>query len=177
MTMSGPLRLRGSAIPRDTERYPRDDSALGSALFSMVTDALGRGRPAPVVFLLSANTVDRFAYKSILQFQGRSRRRLLGSIAGADGAECMAILGAFRFRGRGPLDGQWVVSTYIEWPDNRWWTAWQPIGPSGQLIGTEPQIRQALDGSPRPGGVGGWFAYARRNNLRLNIQRDKIPVH
>ena len=177
MKTSGPLQLRGSAIPRDMGRYPRDDEALGLSLFGMVRQALDRGRPAPVVFLFGRDTVDRFPFKDILKHKGRARRRLLGAIAGSDGVECMATLGAFRFRGRGPLDGQWVVSVFIEWPDNRWWTAWQPIGPSGQLIGDGPQVRLASDGSPRPGGVGGWFAHARRNNLSLKIQRDRIPVH
>ena len=177
MTTSEPLRLKGSVIPRDLERYPRDDEDLGLALFSLVTSALTRGRPAPVIFLLSPETVDRFQYKSMIKIREPARRRLLGSIAGAEGAECMAILGAFRFRGKGPLDGQWVVSVFIEWPDNRWWTAWQPLGPTGQLIGDGPQIRAAIDGSPRPGGVGGWFAHSRRHNLRLKIQRDQIPVH
>jgi len=177
MKGSEPLRLKGSAVPRSMERYPRDDESLGMALFSLVTSALSRGRPAPVVFLLSSETVDRFPYKSIMKFKGPARRRLLGSIAGANEAECMAILGAFRFQGKGPLAGQWVVSVFIEWPDNRWWTAWQPLGPNGQLVGDGPQIRVAADGSPRPGGVGGWFAHARRNNLRLKIHRERIPVH
>ena len=177
MNLCEPLRLKGSVVSRDLERYPSDDDALGASLFSMVSGSLQRGRPAPVVFLISGTTVDRFPYRSFVKFNGATRRRLLGSIAGADEAECMAILGAFRFRGRGPLDGYWVVSVYIEWPDNRWWTAWQPLGPKGQLVGGSPQIRKAVDGSPRPGGVGGWFAHARRHNLKLKVQRDTIPVH
>ena len=98
-------------------------------------------------------------------------------MAGQSGVECVAMLGAFRFRGRGPLNGQWVASVFIEWPDNRWWTAWQPIGPSRELVGLEPQIRTAWDGSPRPNGVGGWFARARREGLRLRVQREKPAIH
>ena len=89
----------------------------------------------------------------------------------------MAVLGAFRFRGQGPLNGAWVVSVFIEWPDNRWWTAWQPLGPTRALVGDAPQVRCALDGSPRPGGVGGWFALGRRKGLKLRVQREDTPVH
>jgi len=177
MSEAGALRLEGSAVPRDLGRYPRGDDALGLSLFEMVAKALSRGRPAPAVFLFSSEMVDRFPYRGLVQFKGAARQRLLGAIAGSDTAECMAIIGAFRFSGRGPLNGHWVASVFIEWPDNRWWTAWQPLGPEGQLVGDSPQIRTAADGSPRPGGVGGWFALARRKNLRLRVNRDRLPVH
>ena len=177
MTSGGGLHLRGSATPRNLEEYPREDDILGAKLFEMVAGALSRGRPAPALFLFSESSVDRFPLRSLSQRPHRSRQRLLGALAGQDGVECMAMLGAFRFRGKGPLNGAWVVSVFIEWPDNRWWTAWQPLGPRGSLIGDKPQVRTALDGSPRPGGMGGWFALARRTGVHLRVHRGVIPVH
>ena len=171
------LRLRGSSSLRDTEIFPADDESLGSSLFGQVTVALKRGMPSPTAFVFFEDRVDRFSMASIGSLTPRARRRVISAMAGQVGVECVAILGAFRFRGRGPLDGQWVASVFIEWPDNRWWTSWQPIGPNRGLVGLEPQIRTALDGSPRPSGVGGWFARARREGLRLRVQRESPAVH
>jgi hypothetical protein len=177
--MSAPagLRIRGSVGPRDQTLYPAEDGALGLSLFGMVESALTRGRPAPAVFLISADTIDRFRLTEIKTQSPNGRQRMLAAMASLDGIECMAMLGAFRFRGKGPLHGAWVASAFIEWPDNRWWSVWQPIGPRGSLVGNAPQFRTALEGSPRPGGMGGWFSLARRAGLKLRIQRQAALVH
>jgi len=177
MKLSGGLQLKGSTTIRDLDLYPRDDDALGMKLFGLVSGALSKGRPAPAVFLFSESVIDKFAYRSFADHPPQVRRRILGALAGQDHIECLAMIGSLRFRGKGPLNGSWVASVFIEWPDNRWWTAWQPIGPRGGLVGDEPQIRTAIDGSPRPGGLGGWFALARRTGLRLRVHRDSVPVH
>ena len=175
--MTGGLQLKGTSTFRDLDRYPREDEALGRSLFGLVSNALPNGRPAPAVFMFTHAAVDRFSYRHISALTPGSRQRVLSALAGQDGVECIAVLGALRFKGRGPLNGAWMANVFIEWPDNRWWTAWQPIGPRGGLVGDEPQIRAAVDGSPRPGGLGGWFALARRANLKLRVQRESVPVH
>jgi hypothetical protein len=177
MTPPAGHRLQGYSSPRDLERFPVDDEGLGRGLFSSVVRALVRGRPAPAVFVLYEDRIDRFPMAPLSEQSPAAQRRLFASMAGQNGVQCMAVVGAFRFRGDGPLNGQLVASVFVEWPDNRWWTAWQPIGPDLALIGTEPQIRCAVEGSPRPGGVGGWFALARRHGLKLRLQRSSPPVH
>ena len=177
MTNPGGLKFQGTVGPRDLALFPSDDALLGMSLFSQVQAALGRGRPAPAVFLFSEASIDRFSLRFLADHLPHARYRMLAAMASLPGLECMAMLGAFRFRGRGPLNGEWVASTFIEWPDNRWWTAWQPIGPNGALVGDSPQCRFALDGSPRPGGMGGWFALARREGLKLRVQRRPSQVH
>jgi hypothetical protein len=171
------LRIQGQAATRDLAVFPAEDEALGSALFSQVTLALKRGIPRPASFVFFTDSMDRFSLAPLAGLNSRARTRVLAGMAGQDDVECMAVLGAFRFRGKGPLNGQWVASVFIEWPDNRWWTAWQPIGPKRALVGDGPQLRNALDGSPRPGGVGGWFALARRAGLKLRVHRKSTPVH
>ena len=177
MTSDRGHRLKGIVGPRDLEKFPKDDDALGMNLFRTVEKALSRGRPAPAAFVLFDGQIDRFSLRSFGDISFRSQQQVLGAMAGQDSVECIALLGAFRFRGRGPLNGAWVASVFIEWPDNRWWTAWQPLGPNKTLIGESPQVRSALDGSPRPGGVGGWFALGRRKGLKLRVQREGTPVH
>jgi len=175
--MAPAVRLRGKSSRRDPVRFPFDDELLGASLFGQVRVALERGMPGPASFVFFGAHVDRFTLTGLGKATAGERQRLLAAMAGQDSVECMAILGAFRFRGQGALNGQWVASVFIEWPDNRWWTAWQPISPTRDLIGIEPQIRSAVDGSPRPTGVGGWFARSRREGLKLRVQRDTAPVH
>jgi hypothetical protein len=157
--------------------FPVEDDALGQVLFSQVTLALQRGLPRPATFVFFEDRMDRFSLSGLGDFSAQSRNRIIAGMAGQDGVECVAMLGAFRFRGRGALNGQWVASVFIEWPDNRWWTAWQPIGPKRGLVGDGPQLRNALDGSPRPSGVGGWFSLARRSGIKLRVHRKSTPVH
>ena len=171
------VRLRGKSAARDLARFPSDDEMLGASLFGQVRVALKRGMPGPASFVFFGDHVDQFTLAGLSKVSANERQRLLAAMAGQEAVECMAILGTFRFRGQGALNGQWVASVFIEWPDNRWWTAWQPISPSRELIGVEPQLRSAVDGSPRPTGVGGWFARSRREGLKLRVQRDTAPVH
>ena len=177
MTQRAPHRIQGHSGPRDLDRFPIDETGLGRGLFSSVVKALERGRPAPAAFVFFEDKIDRFALRVIADRPAFVQQRILAAMAGQASVECFAVLGAFRFRGRGPMDGQWVASAFVEWPDNRWWTAWQPFGPNRTLIGDGPQIRSAVDGSPRPGGVGGWFALARRHNLKLRLHRSASSVH
>jgi len=171
------LKLKGSVGPRDPAAYPGGDFELGSALFAQVSAALQRGRPAPSVFLIMEDTVERFSMRPLAGRSRPSRQRILAGLAGIEGVECVVMLGAFKFSGKGPLNGAWVASVFIEWPDNRWWTAWQPLGPQGALVGDAPQVRCAEDGSPRPGGMGGWFALSRRTGVKLRVQRGTTQVH
>lgn len=177
MTVRPLHRLRGHSGPRDLDVFPTNDARLGRALFSKVAAALEKGRPAPVAFVLHRERVDRFSLGGVANTSAATQKRVLAAMAGQEGVECVAVLGAFRFRGSGPMNGQWVASVFIEWPDNRWWTGWQPIAPNRSLVGEGPQVRYAADGSPRPGGVGGWFALSRRLGLKLRLHRSSTSVH
>ncbi len=177
MTVQPLHRLRGQSGPRDHDVFPEDDARLGRALFSKVVAALEKGRPAPAAFVIYGDRVDRFSMRTMSGASPITQQRIIAAMAGQADVECLAVLGAFRFRGSGPMNGQWVASVFVEWPDNRWWTAWQPIGPERSLVGEGAQVRCAVDGSPRPGGVGGWFALARRLGLKLRLHRSSTSVH
>ena len=171
------IRLRAWIEARDPARFPADDQALGDSLFKMVGDSLKKGFPTPALFVLRAGQVDRFSLKPILAMPLRQRNRYLAGLAGQDAVECVALLGTLRLRGRGPLAGQRVAVVFIEWPDNRWWNAWQVIGENGALLGDGPNVQCAVEGSPRPSGVGGWFALARRSGVQLYMEKQGTPVH
>ena len=95
---------------------------------------------------------------------------MLAAFAGQEGLDCVALVGVLQVRMEGMQQPGQALSTFIEWPDNRWWAAWQFIDPKRSLLGEGPVVRRAEDGWPRPGGVGGWFAMARRTGARLVVE-------
>jgi hypothetical protein len=180
MTEGIGFRMRVHVAERDLERFPKDDDALGESLFGLLSDALKGGRiPRPAMLVLRDHQVDQFDLLPILQTGGWSAQRLLAGLVGRDAVEGAALVGALMLRqgNRAQRPVQAAVC-FVEWPDNRWWTAWQPLDAQNRLVGAEPVIRRAVDGWPKPGGVGGWFAAARRNRVRVELkQADGAQVH
>ncbi len=153
------------------ERLPTADAALGRGLFELLSTALGRGLPRPAMMVLRADEVMQFDVVPLLGSPDRVRRRMLAAIAGQEGVECVAMIGVLRVGTRKGGPTSLAASVYLEWPNNRWWTAWQPLGSENELLGDAPRVRHAIDGWPRPNGIGGWFAQARRERLRLRVER------
>jgi len=175
LPMSQRLQLRVHSGPRDHARLPSDDDALGDALFEQVRSATARGLPRPAVLVLDAQQVRQFDAVPLLQRAPFDQGRLLAAVGGQPDAECAALAGGLTLRtGGGPAR---AIVVYLEWPDNRWWTAWQPLDGSGRPAGEGPRVRRAVDGAPRPGGLGGWFSRARREGLRLRLEPQTPPGH
>ncbi len=169
--MSSPtFQLRVQVGPRDPERFPRSsDDALGEQLFAMAAGVLARGLPRPAMIVMRSEQVDRLDVVPLLKAEPVHRVRMLAAIAGQDGVECAALIGALRIR-IGPMkQPAQALVCFVEWPDNRWWTCWQLVGSDRTLVGSGPVVRKAVDGWPRPGGVGGWFSLARRAGLKLKM--------
>ena len=178
--MTRRFRLRVHVGLREYDRFPKDDDAIGMRLFGMLTDAMERGNPKPAMLALTSARVEQFDLAPLMNVKPRQREMLLSAIAGRPDMECVAVVGVLRrsTRQRGanaskPV-GPRVAAVLIEWADNRWWMAWQTINEKGELLGEEPEIRRAVEGWPRPGGIGGWFARARRMGLRLKMETS-IP--
>lgn len=166
------FRLRHMMAPRDPARFPSADEPLGRSLFGMACGGLERGLPRPTLLVLRPDQVDQFDLGGLGSAAPPIRERMVSAMAGLDGAECVALVGALRVRAPGAREPQRAVVVFIEWSDNRWWTAWQAVDDKHQLVGDEPVVRAAVDGWARPNGVGGWFARARREGLRLRTQSD-----
>lgn len=167
-------RLRIRHAPRDPARYPRADDELGLALFDRVVEAVNRGQPRrvaprPSLAVLGPELVDWYDVTEVLRLGAPRGPLLMSALAGQPEGECAALLGVFNLR-RGARTAGRAAVAYLEWPDNRWWTAWQPLDHDGALIGEAPAIRRAVDGWPRPGGVGGWFATVRRLGIKPRIE-------
>lgn len=171
MSHDDPHRLFTRSGPRNPGMLPRgDDDALGHALFGRLGEAIARGLPRPVVLVLQERWVDQVDIVPILSEPAPARERFLSALCGAPDAECSALVGVMRLSRPGrPRAG--IV--YLEWPDNRWWTAYGLLGEDSRFAPGAPHlVRRAVDGWPRPGGVGGWFARARREGLRLDRTMD-----
>ncbi len=175
-TVPPQFNLRFVAGPRDPELLPVDDEALGDALMGRVTQALIQGVPRPALLLLRDEQVDQVDIVDVLQAPAPDRERMLAALASQPGVRCCALAGAMTLqRRRGPeiIGRQRAVVVFLEWPDNRWWSAWLPVADDRRPLADAPVIQRAVDGSPRPNGVGGWFSLARRENLRLNLHRPE----
>lgn len=163
------MTLRVRTGPRDVERFPVEDHELGESIFGLFAKSLERGLPRPAFLLLREGQVDEVDALPILRLPSPQGHRLLSGLAGRDGVECAALVSPMTVR-TGPSTGARAGVVFLEWPDNRWWTAWQPLDDSRRLLGDGPAVRAASEGWPKPGGVGGWFATARRLGLRLRLQ-------
>ena len=166
------FRMRVHVAERDPQRFPKDDDLLGENLFELLKDALSGGRvPRPAMLVLRDRQVDQFDLLPILRSGGWSAQRLLGGLVGRDNVDCAALVGALVVRpGRRQEGAHQAAVCFVEWPDNRWWTAWQPLDGKNRLVGPEPLVRRAVDGWPKPTGVGGWFSSARRDRVRLELK-------
>ena len=156
------------------ERFPKDDETLGNHLFDLLKQGLDKGMPRPALLVLRPAEVSQFDLVPLLQTPVHHRQRMMAAIAGQEGVECAAVVAVLQLRQRGqPKDRPptKVAAVYVEWPNNRWWTAWQPLGPERKLVGDSAIVRHAVDGWPRPSGIGGWFALARRERLQLRLDR------
>ncbi len=169
-----PIKMRIGGTPRSEERYPQEDEALGRALLGRLEDLLEKGPPRPTVLALSQDQVWWYDLVPAIRFKA-DIHRLVAAIAGQEDIGCVGVVGVLNVRlaGGRPFPGACV---FLEWPDGRWWSVLQPLQkqPGGQLVKhaqAEPIERAAVDGWPRPGGLGGWWTRARVERLQLRVQR------
>ena len=165
------FRLRVHTSKRDPTRFPEGDDALGLSLMKLVNQALERGTPRPAMLVFRGEQLEQFDLSPLLSIESNHRKRMLAAIAGQPGVECAAVLGILRIGAPGG-PAQRAASVYLEWPDNRWWTSWQLLDPRDRTPRGDALVRRAVDGAPRPDGMGGWFARARRLGLQLHVRRQ-----
>jgi hypothetical protein len=169
-----PIKMRIGGAERDPERYPLDDDALGRALLGRVEVVLAKGIPRPTVLAFTADQVWWYDLGPAVKMKA-DIHRLIAAIAGQDEIDCVAVVGVLKVRVSRGKHFPGAVA-FLEWPDGRWWSSMQPLRSVGQRkLEPVPQAevieRNAVDGWPRPGGLGGWWSRARREGLKLRVQR------
>jgi len=169
------LRIRVGSRRRDPEEYPEQDDALGEALFGKLLEALQRGVPPPALLLLRQEVVELVDLRPLLE-GGHAVDRFIAAAAGQDGVQAAALLAVLSMRERGRPVGRAAVA-FVEWSDNRWWQAYQLLNQGFKALDDMPPVqRRAVDGFPRPAGLGGWFSTARFLQLKLRLQRDAAAI-
>lgn len=172
---SSSFKVRLSIQDRDLERFPTDDDALGSSFSALFSDALRKGPPPPALFTVFSDRVEIMDLRAVLE----NREPMKPFIAAAthrEGVEVVALLGVLD-QVRGGRTVARAGSVFLEWPDCRWWHAVQVLGPDGVPLQESPEIARAVDGLPRPQGLGGWFSMGRffRMSLRLEPSEPSSP--
>lgn len=149
---------------------PHDDAGveqLGGALFDRLTAAVARGRAGPAALAFFEDGVQQVDLGPAIERGAPVVHQLLAATAGQSACVCVAQLAVLHARRPG-RPTQAFATVFVELPDNRWWMRWAPAeqaAPGGAL-----RTRAAIEGWPKPHGLGGWFSLARRTGLRLQLE-------
>lgn len=161
------LRLQVRSGPR-APRFPEEDEALGTALWSVLGGAVAKGQAPPAAFLFSSERVYVVGLVPIIQ-DPRHTHRVIAALAGMEGIEVVGLVGLL-FRRRPGLPTWRYAVAFLEWPDGRWWLAQRRVDDTGRFAGdADIEVLRAVDDVPRPSGVGGWFSRARFEGLRARL--------
>lgn len=164
-----PLPLRTLRAP-----VPVEDEARGEHLAALVRDAVPRRSAAPVALVFRGERVDLADLREV-SAAGVHAGWFLATLTRAevDRGEpvgAVGMMGVFTWR-RAPADpGVPTALVFVEWPDGRWWQ-WKALlrpDPPSLLDQTET-IARAVDGLPRPDGLGGWWTHGRVAGLRATL--------
>jgi hypothetical protein len=161
------IQLQRSRALRDIEEFPSADSELGAAFWKKLVDSLGRGRPKPAFLLVLPDAIESVPAAQVTAHGPLASLRISAALAGEPGAEALGLAGAVSVKTRRDGEPAPALLVFFERPDNRWWLAWSPLDEGGQVRWASPEVRAAVDGWPRPRGLGGWFSLSRREGLRL----------
>ena len=168
------IRTRHAFGPRDLTRFPTDDDALGRSLLAIVERVVGeQGKlPRPSILGFRADGIERYDIPPIVQ-QGGNVHAFTSAVAGQQGVEVVCIAGVVGIR-RGRAEPVPALAVFLEWEDGRWWSALRFLRDK-QLVEELPaSIRSADEGYPKPGGMGGWYARARFQGLKLQVHDQTV---
>lgn len=171
------LDLRLQTLTARDPWWP-DDDRLGERLAALVRENLPRNGAPTVGLVVRRDRIVLVPLRPVVQAKWRVGW-LLGGLARwhDEGApEAVGLMG--RIRVRKGKDEPWapLAVVFLEWPDGRWWHWRALLDSEGAIVeGTEAQTR-AVDGLPRPSGLGGWWTLARRHKPNLKLERRLPPM-
>lgn len=155
-----------------------DEERLGQGLVRLVQQNLERGAPTVATVVRPQHVVlvplAPFADQQVpMPF-------VLGGLArwneGAEPPEVIGIIGRVQ-QGRGQGRPKVPLAiVFLEWPDGRWWHWRQLLDVDGKPIPDAAEVTRAVDGLPRPRGLGGYWTYARRRQPDLKLRRTLPAV-
>lgn len=168
------VRLRVADGPRQPAWPTGDDDALGQAVLARLLDRIARGPVRPALLLFWADRVQVLDLVPLLR-KGGDTHRLIAALAGQEGIEAVAVAGPMVRRHRSQVVER-TAGVFVEWTDGRWWGTFRPLTDEGRLMPTDSHdVLRAVDGLPRPGGLGAWFSRARFQGLRAEVRPTEAP--
>ena len=167
------VRTRVAYGPRDPERLPFEDEALGAALYELVEKVVReQGKlPRPCILGLREELVERYDLPGVVQ-SGGDVHAFTSAVAGQSGVDAVAIAGVLGVRLGGARERVPALVTFVEWPDGRWWSALRVVRDRRLAEDLPVLVRRADEGYPRPGGMGGWWSRSRFQGLSLSLSRS-----
>ena len=167
-----PANIRVSVGRRDPLVFPHEDGRLGQAIYSRLESTILKGKlPRPTALAFHEEQLTQYDLLPLLK--GRSDvHRFLSAVSGQSGLEAVATVGLVRMGPPRATQRPLGAMCFVEWPDSRWWWALRLLEERNFRDDWPLVVRQAQEGDPRPGGVGGWFSRGRRERLRLNAQME-----
>ncbi len=158
------LRVRIAHAPREPD-FPAGDDALGEAVWGRLVEAVGKGPVRPLLVTIFSEVAQLVDLPPVLA--AGDPHRGIAAFASQPGAEALAAAGVMVRRNAGRVVGRFAM-VFIEWPDGRWWSCEHPLDADGALLlEAEDDVQRAVDGAPKPGGLGAWFRRARFEQLAL----------
>ena len=169
-----PVKLQVRAGARDFKRLPRGREELVQTLFVQLEATLAKGLPRPTCLALGAESVLQYDLLPLVR-EGSDLHRFIASVAGGGDAETVGIVGVLQSH-KGRVPAAFAV-VFLEESDGRWWHAWKPVFQGQEaLLGTQ-RYACAEAGDARPPGLGGWWARARSQDLRLRVDHLGGTIH
>jgi hypothetical protein len=176
------IELRIQTLTREAAG---DDDRVGHRLVTLLRAALDRGAAPPAAVIVRPEQFDLVLLDSLARHHvspmaflaalTRSRMDHAGPV------EAVGVLGTFRAVRR--LDGSPVPAAptppgvpmgmvFLEWGDGRWWH-WRSLleATTADLRDDTETLSRAVDGSPKPTRLGGWWSLGRRRELGLLMTR------
>ncbi len=166
--MANRIRLRVRTFPR-VPIFPLEDDALGERLWSDLIERLARSPVRPAAIMLRGEVAHVVDLAPLTEEPRLAHQRVAGLCA-VEGVEALALVGPLFRRRRGGAAERFAV-VFVEWTDGRWWFGQRRLTDAGSIFpGSEDEIQRAVDGAPRPGGLGGWFSRARFENMKTSFE-------
>lgn len=168
-----------------------EDEEVGEHLVKAVREALWRGGAPPSAVAVGREGVAAVPLVPFVQAGLAWPLVVVGlcreTPANVGAADAVGIIGVFQRRPPGDPTGVPVATVFLEWPDGRWWHWLGLLAPitvadeiradrAGLALRPETQvIRRAIDGAPRPDGLGGWWTASRVRPIAMNWTSHEPP--
>lgn len=177
------IDVRVSTLIRDGG----SDERLGRMLVDACESALLRGGAPAAALAVGPERLSIVPLAPFAEARWPFRSLLVSLCSEAPGdvgeTEAVGIIGQFQRR-RSPDDaGVPVATVFLEWPDGRWWH-WLGLVSRARVPTDDgadrelPVVRdgtaaitRAIDGLPRPEGLGGWWTMHRHRPLHMSWDR------